>query len=130
MSLIKAKLLNAALNSYQKFSTDRDPPENLAPFEFKALKRLSKSKNIVIQKAVKGNAVVILDRCSYISAIEEILYGNYKFSKLNIPARKEINHIINLKERITSEVKLIKNKEIIDKSTYKNLKPVGSRPGV
>ena len=122
MSVIKARLLDTALTSYQNFSRDRESPENLTSSEFKALKRLSKNKDIVIQKADKGNTVVILDKCSYISAIE--------FSKLDIPAGKEINHIVNLEKRITSELKLLKDKEIIDKSTYKSIKPVGSRPGI
>ena len=73
---------------------------------------------------------MILDKCSYISAIEEILNDNSKFSKLDIPTGKEINHIVNLKKRITSELKLLKDKEIIDKSIYKSIKPVGSRPGI
>ena len=129
MSLIKARLLDTALTSYQNFSSDKGPPENLTPSEFKALKRLSKNQNIVIQKADKGNTVVILDKCSYISAIEEILNDNSKFSKLDIPAGKENNHIVNLEKRITSALKLLKEKEIIDKCTYKSIKPIGSRPG-
>ena len=67
MSLIKTRLLDTALISYQNVSSNRDPPEFLTSSEFKALKRLSKNKNIVIQKADKGNTVVILDKCSYIS---------------------------------------------------------------
>ena len=129
MSLIKAKLLRAALTSYQNFYSNRNLPENLTPSEFKTRKRLSKNKNIVIQKADKGNTVVILDKCSYISAIEEIFNDNSKFFKLDIPAGKYINHIINLEKRITSELKLLKSKEFIDRSTYKSIKPVGSRPG-
>ena len=109
MSLIKARLQDTALTSYQNFSRGQEPPENLTS-EFKALKRLSKNKDIVIQKADKGNTVVILDKCSYISAIEEILNDNSKFSKLDIPAGKEINHIVNLEKRITSELKLLKEK--------------------
>ena len=73
---------------------------------------------------------MILDKCSYISAIEEILNDNSKFSKFDIPAGKEINRIVNLKKRFTSELKLLKYKEIIDKSTYKSIKPVGSRAGI
>ena len=71
-----------------------------------------------------------LDKCCYISGIEEILNDNSKFSKLDIPAGKEINHIVNLEKRITSELKLLKDKEIIHKSNYKNIKPVGSRPDI
>ena len=55
---------------------------------------------------------------------------NSKFSKLDIHAGKEINHIVNLEKRITLELKLLKDKEIIDKSTYKSIKPVGSRRGI
>ena len=82
-----------------------------------ALKRLSKNKNIVIQKVDKGNIVMILDKCFYISAIEEILQDNSKFSKLDILAGEEINHLVNLEKRTTSKLKLLKNKEIIDKSS-------------
>ena len=89
-----------------------------------------KKTDVVFQKADKDSTVVILDKCSYISLIEEILNGNSKFSKLHIPAGKEINHIVNLEKRITSELKLLKDKEIIDKSTYKSIKPVGSRPDI
>ena len=77
-----------------------------------------KKKKIVIQKADKCNTVVILDKCSYISMIEEILNENSKFTKLDTPAGKEMNHIVNLEKKITSELKLLKDKEIIDKSTY------------
>ena len=73
---------------------------------------------------------MILDKCSYIIAIEEILNDNSKFFKLGIPAGKEINHTTNLEKRNTSELKLLKSKKIIDKSTYKSIKPVVSRPDI
>ena len=41
-----------------------------------------------------------------------------------------INNIINLQERIPSELKPWKNKKSIDKSTYKSVKAVGSRPRI
>ena len=73
---------------------------------------------------------MILDKCSYINSTEEIFNDNSKFSKLGTRAGKEINHIVNLEKRITSELKPLKVKGIIDKSTYKSIKPVGSRPGI
>ena len=45
MSLIKARLLDTALTSYQNFSSDKDPPENLTPSEFKALVKKTKYRN-------------------------------------------------------------------------------------
>ena len=91
---------------------------------------MSKNKNILIHKAEKGNTIVILDKISYISAIEEILNDHTKFSDLDIPAGKEINYITNLQKTVTSDLKLLKDEEIIDKATYKNIKLVGSRPCV
>ena len=65
-----------------------------------------------------------------ISAVEEILNDNSRFCKLDIPAGKEINYLINLEKIVTSKLRLLKNKEIVDKSTYEGIKPVGSRPGI
>ena len=103
------ELLGSALSSYESFSSERSPSENLTASEFKALRHLSKNKNIVIQKADKGNTIVILDKISYISAIEEVLNDHTKFSNLDIPAGKEINYITNLEKRITSDLKLLKD---------------------
>ena len=73
---------------------------------------------------------MILDKISYISATEEILNDHTKFSNLEIAFGKEINYITNLEKKTTSDPKLLKDEEIYDKATYKNIKPVGSRPGV
>ena len=121
---MKARLLDTALSSY-----DRNPSEILTASEFKALRHLLKNKNIVIQKVAKCNTIVI-DKISFINAIEEILNDHTKFYNRDMPAGKEINYITNLWKRITSYLKQLKNEEIIDKITYKNIKPCGSRTGV
>ena len=113
LSLIKARLLDTAFSSYESFSRDQSPSENLTASEFKTLRHLSKNKKIVIQKADKGNTIVILDKISYISAIEEILNDHRKFSNLEIPAGKEINYITNHEKKIISDLKLLKDEEII-----------------
>ena len=66
----------------QNFSSDPELPKNLIPSEYKVLKCLSKNKNIVIQKADKGNIVVILDKCSYIRVLEETLKTTPSFLNL------------------------------------------------
>ena len=53
-----------------------------------------------------------------------------KFPHLTFKAGKEINLIVNLEKWITSELKLLKDKEVIEKSSYKSLKPVASTPGI
>ena len=127
---MKARLLGTAFSSNKGFPNDQSPSENLTASEFKALRHLSKNTNIVIQKEDNGKTIVTLDNISYISAIEEILNDHTKFSNLDIPAGKEINYITNLEKRITSNLKLLKDKEIIDKATYKNIKLVESKPGL
>ena len=72
---------------------------------------MPKNKDISIHKADKCNTVVILDKCSYISAIEEIHNDNSKCSRL-------------------IDKSTYKSIKIIDKSTYKSIKPVDSRPGI
>ena len=59
ISLIKARLLDRALTSYQNFSIVRDPPDNPTTSEFKPLKHMVKNKNILIQEVDKGNIVTI-----------------------------------------------------------------------
>ena len=130
MPLIKARLLDTALSSYESFSSGRSPSEDLTVSEVRALSHLSKNKNIAIQKADKGYTIVILDKAFNISATEKIIIDHKKFSKIDIPTDKEINYISNLEKRITSDPKLLKNEKIIDRATYKNIKPIASRPDV
>ena len=61
------------------FCSDQSPSENLRTSEF---------KNIVIQRADKGNTIVMQDKIDHINAIEEILNDHIKFSNLDIPAGK------------------------------------------
>ena len=55
---------------------------NLSDEELAAIKTLKSNKNIVISKADKGNAIVILDRETYLQKAEQILKGN-QFKVLN-----------------------------------------------
>ena len=59
-----------------------------------------------------------------------MLNNHTKFSNLDMPAGKKINYTRNLERRITSDLKLLKDEEIIDRVTYQNIKPCRSRPGV
>ena len=53
-------------------------PQNLSDEEPEAVDRLSKNKNLVIQKADKGNSVVLVDRDVYVKHMENILKDNIK----------------------------------------------------
>ena len=47
-----------------------------------------------------------------------------------ILSRKEINYIRNVEKRIAFDLKLLKNEEIIEKTTYRNIKRGGPKLGI
>ena len=57
-------------------------PQNLSDKELKALEKLSKNNNLVVQKADNGNSMVLVDRDVYVNHMENILKDNNKFQKL------------------------------------------------
>ena len=58
--IIKSRLRDSAFSSYKYASKTFE--KNLPKVEFDAVKTLLKNKDIMIQKANKGNAVAILNR--------------------------------------------------------------------
>ena len=55
---------------------------NLSNDEILALKELKEVRSIVILRADKGNAVVIMDKKDYITKVEEILSDKTKFNQI------------------------------------------------
>ena len=76
--LMKARLVETALSLYESFYSDQSPFGSLTTSEFKAFMHLPKNKNIVLQKADKGNTTVILDN------------DHTKFSKLDNSAGNKL----------------------------------------
>ena len=58
------------------------------------LKDLIKNRNLVIQKADKGDIVITLNKNDYISKMKVILRHLSKFQKLSIDQNKDLNHIV------------------------------------
>ena len=94
----------------------------------KNLNNLTSRKDIIIQKADKGNSIVILDKYNYIDRMKEMLSDCQKFKKIDLTAGKEINMLLQQEDRLTSFLKRIKKG--IDNELYKSLYPQGSQPGV
>ena len=65
-----------------------------------ALKELIKNRDLAIQKADKGNTVVILSKNDYISKMEVIFSNLSKFQKLFIDENKVSNNIVQMENRI------------------------------
>ena len=91
---IKSKIQDTAFSSFDSFKTFK-PKSNLTDPEIKALNKLMKQKDLVIQKADKGNVVVIIDKKAYLNKIKSLLSDATKFEKLDINEGKDLNFIIN-----------------------------------
>ena len=58
-----------------------------------------RNKVTIIQKADKGNTVVIIDKKRYIEGVKRAILDWNKFVQLNITPDKYLNHIINIEKK-------------------------------
>ena len=94
---VKVDMKKICLSSFENF-TFKDEL-NITPDELKALKDLSSRKDIIIQKADKGNSVVILNKRDYIERMTEMLSDIDKFKKLNVKPGKELNLLLKHEDK-------------------------------
>ena len=114
----KARLQDTAFASYSDFNKDNSPPSNSSKDEFESLCKLKNENNLAIQKADKGNTIVILDKDSYLKSIETLLKDFSKFKKIPVAPNKDlIKDIINSEKRVTNLLKKLKNKNANSEET-------------
>ena len=80
LDFVKTKIKDAVLSSFRFY--DANFPQNLSDEELEALEKLSKDNNLVVQKADKGNSVVLVDKYVYVNYMENILQDQSKFEKV------------------------------------------------
>ena len=68
---------------------------NLSAMEINAPKALNRNKDIRIQKADKGNSIVISDKEKYIEGVKSAIPDANKFVQLIITSKKYCKYIIN-----------------------------------
>ena len=113
-SSIKSKLLDTAFTSYNVFERIR-PVGNLNEAELNALENLTKNKNLVIQKADKGNTVVIINKNDYKTKIKNILSDSTKFKKLEFGDNKQLTFLINSEKKLKDIIKPLYQKQCLTK---------------
>ena len=104
--------------------------KKLSDTESIVLKDLIECKDLVIQKADKGNIVVITDRTKYLYGIKSLLSDSSKFIQLLIDESKWINYIINLENKLKDCFKIFRNEQKISEKEFDNISPVGTTPGI
>ena len=85
---------------------------------------------MVIQKADKGNTIVILNKSNFISRLNRILDDTSKFKRFYLEEGKVLNHVIDMEQRIIDFLKSLKNQNEISEKNYDNLYPSGPKPGI
>ena len=117
---VKSRLRDSA---YSSFKVSRISDKNLSREEVKALNNLVKNKDLVIQKADKGNNVIVLNRSDYISKLGKILEDTSKFKRVNIEERKALNNLIHMEEQIIRLLKSLEDQGEISEKEKKDLYP-------
>ena len=84
---VKSRLRDSAYSSFKQVSRISD--KTVSREEVKALNNLVKKKDLVIQKAHKGNNIIILNRSDYISKLSKILEDTSKFKRIKIEEGKD-----------------------------------------
>ena len=101
---LKSKIKDVGLSSYRIYNKKDHRYENLSPEEYDAFINLSSNKSIIIQKADKGNSVVIINRTHYVKEIEKLLSGTNKFVKVEFNPKhkvnKELRHLLDIQSSI------------------------------
>ena len=79
---LKSKVKDIGLSSFRFYNKKDHRFENLTEDEYEAFLNLKSNKNIIIQKADKGNSVVVICHLKYVCKIEELLSDCSKFVKI------------------------------------------------
>ena len=125
----KIKLKDICFSTLKSYSFDK-VEKNLSEAEFLALKNLIEHKDLVIQKADKGNTVVITDRTKYLEGIKSPLLDSSKFKQLPIDENKWINYTVSLESKLKDHFKVLKNEEKISEKEFDSICLVGTTLGI
>ena len=99
---------------------------DLSETELQALNSLLQNKDIIIQKADKGNTIVVIHKDAY----QKKMKMKSKFGKLDIQEEKYLNFIPNKEKRLKEIIKPLYEKGCFTKSEYLKICPTGSKPGI
>ena len=105
--------------------------ENISEEERNALLELASLENVVIQKADKGNVIVVVNKTDYIQKMEGLLSDTSKFKPMNFTKLNgDIRELIDREEEVKNLLKSLRDKNVISDQDFAKMAPVGSSPGV
>ena len=95
---VKTEIKKEAYSSFDNYNFWNE--FNISKEEFLQLKGLSSNKDIILQKADKGNSVVLVNKADYTKRMKELLSDASKFKGITVEPGKEINLILQHEGKI------------------------------
>ena len=131
LTFTKSDLKNIAFTSYRFYNKTNHKFDNITKDEHSAFLELLKLENIIIQKADKGNVVVIVDKNVYVDKMESILNDKFKFKEVKFTKiNEELDYLLDQEKELKDFLKILNEKNVITDKVLNSLKPCGSQPGV
>ena len=129
----KAGLRDLAYSSLRFYNRKSNKLENLTEEEYRGLLELTSLDNLVIQKADKGNVIVLVDKGIYTKKIENILRDTSKFESIEFDQYGDLKYLLKKQEEITGFLKGLRGDAddgVISSEEYGKMVPKGSCPGI
>jgi len=105
--------------------------ENITEEEYVALNQLISFEDIIIQRADKGNVIVVVDKTVYFEKLEGILNDKSKFRPINFKGEHgDLKYILEKEKEIKKFLDTLLDSGVITKDDHKIMCPHGSAPGV
>ena len=128
--MFKSDLRNFAYSSIRFYNRRNKKLENITEEEHQALVELSAIDSLIIQKADKGNVIVLIDRNSYISKMEFLLNDTSKFLPLVFDQDfDDLKFKFSILD-IAKFLNKLKDDGAISSEQHSRMTPKGSAPGI
>ena len=128
---LKSQLRDVAYSSFKFYNRKKKKLDNITEEEHKALNELLSFEHIIIQKADKGNVIVLLDRITYIEKMESILGDTSKFTPITFEGENgDLKHILEKEQEINKFLNKLVDNGVITTVEQKKMCPKGSAPGI
>jgi len=95
--------------------------------DLKLLRQFSRNKEVITCKPDKGNAVVLVDRSTYVASMMSIVSDSSKFSPITESVQKVTQRI---EDKLNNFLRKLKSSGTIDVNFYKQVSASGSGPGI
>ena len=127
----RSQLQSTAYSSFSLYNRKKKKLENITEEEHNALNELVSCDNLIIQKADKGNVIVLLDRSTYVEKIELILSDTSKFKPMKFKDEHgDLKYILEKEQEIRSFLAKLVENGVITPEDQKQMNPTGSAPGI